>query len=48
MVYKEGRSMKAVFEDIGVDHNTIARTAVIAELSLAGPEVFKAIGLHIC
>ena len=34
--------MKAAFDAVGVDRNTIARTAVIAELSLAAPEVFKA------
>lgn len=36
--------MKAAFEEVGVDRNTIARTAVIAELSLAAPEAFKAVG----
>ena len=36
--------MKSAFEEVSVDRNTIARTAVIAELSLAAPEAFKALG----
>ena len=36
--------MKSAFEEVGVDRNTIARTAVIAELSLAAPEAFRALG----
>lgn len=43
-VFKQERSMKAAFEDVGVDHDTIGRTAVVAELNLAAPEVFKVIG----
>ncbi|KAL7400736.1 hypothetical protein ABVT39_016945 [Epinephelus coioides] len=42
--YNEGGSMKAAFEEVGVDRNMIARTAVIAELSLAAPEAFIAVG----
>nr|XP_033487572.1 coiled-coil domain-containing protein 106-like [Epinephelus lanceolatus] len=42
--YNEGGSMKAAFEEVSVDRNTIARTAVIAELSLAAPEAFIAVG----
>ena len=40
-VYREGSSMKAAFESIGVDRNTIARTAAIAELSLAKYSLFN-------
>ncbi|XP_056094953.1 uncharacterized protein LOC130073521 isoform X3 [Rhinichthys klamathensis goyatoka] len=36
-------SMKVAFERVGVDRNTISRTAAIAELSLAAPEVFHAL-----
>lgn len=36
-------SMKVAFDRIGVDRNTISRTAAIAELSLAAPEVFHAL-----
>uniref|UniRef100_A0A4W5LPJ9 Coiled-coil domain containing 106a n=1 Tax=Hucho hucho TaxID=62062 RepID=A0A4W5LPJ9_9TELE len=36
-------SMKVAFDRVGVDRNTISRTAAIAELSLAAPEVFHAL-----
>lgn len=36
--------MKAAFDAIGVDRNTIARTAIIAELHLAAPDVLKSMG----
>ena len=50
-VYSEGGSMKATFEEVGVDRNTIARTTDIAELSFQSSrpmerEIGKA--LHIC
>ncbi|KAK9532762.1 hypothetical protein VZT92_010131 [Zoarces viviparus] len=35
-------SMKVAFDRVGVDRNTISRTAAIAELSLAAPVVFHA------
>ncbi|KAM8828490.1 uncharacterized protein kiaa1958 isoform 2-T2 [Spinachia spinachia] len=35
-------SMKVAFDRVGVDRNTISRTAAIAELSLAAPAVFHA------
>lgn len=41
-IYNKRGSVKATFEEVGVDRNT--RTAVIAELSLAAPDAFKAIG----
>ncbi|XP_059189946.1 coiled-coil domain-containing protein 106-like [Centropristis striata] len=41
--YSEGGSMKTAFEEVGVDRNTIARTAVVAELCLAAPEAFSAL-----
>ncbi|XP_034402751.1 coiled-coil domain-containing protein 106 isoform X2 [Cyclopterus lumpus] len=36
-------SMKVAFDRVGVDRNTISRTASIAELSMAAPEVFHAL-----
>ncbi|XP_023117831.2 uncharacterized protein LOC111563135 [Amphiprion ocellaris] len=36
-------SMKVAFDRVGVDRNTISRTAAIAELSLAAPEVFHSL-----
>ena len=38
------RSMRAAFEEIGVDRNTVARTAIVAELSIAAPEAYDAVG----
>ena len=35
--------MKAAFDAVGVDRNTVARTAIVAELHLAAPEVFESI-----
>ncbi|XP_043091704.1 uncharacterized protein LOC122341994 [Puntigrus tetrazona] len=42
--FKKVKSMKAAFDAIGVDRNTIARTAIIAELHLAAPDVLKTMG----
>ncbi|KAF1377353.1 hypothetical protein PFLUV_G00199860 [Perca fluviatilis] len=39
--YRRNVSMKVAFDRVGVDRNTISRTASIAELSLAAPEVFQ-------
>ncbi|KAM3600118.1 uncharacterized protein V6R79_018083 [Siganus canaliculatus] len=39
--FRCGVSMKVAFDRVGVDRNTISRTAAIAELSLAAPEVFQ-------
>lgn len=36
--------MKAAFDLIGADRNTVSRTAPIVELSLAAPEVFETLG----
>ena len=41
--FKRSVSMKVAFDRVGVDRNTISRTAAIAELSLAAPEVFHAL-----
>lgn len=41
--YRKGMSMKSAFEKVGVDRNTVSRTAPIAELSIAAPEVFCSI-----
>lgn len=35
--------MKAAFEEVGVDRNTIWRTAPIAALSIVAPEVVRAV-----
>ncbi|XP_056288225.1 uncharacterized protein LOC130205103 isoform X2 [Pseudoliparis swirei] len=40
--FRSSVSMKVAFDRVGVDRNTISRTASIAELSLAAPEVFHA------
>ncbi|RXN38377.1 transposase-like protein [Labeo rohita] len=42
--FKKGKSMKAAFDAIGVDRNTIAQTAIVAELHLAAPDVLKFMG----
>ncbi|KAL7847871.1 hypothetical protein AOLI_G00225890 [Acnodon oligacanthus] len=41
--FRRSVSMKVAFDRVGVDRNTISRTAAIAELSLAAPEVFHAL-----
>ncbi|XP_029301144.1 uncharacterized protein kiaa1958 isoform X2 [Cottoperca gobio] len=41
--FRRSVSMKVAFDRVGVDRNTISRTASIAELSLAAPEVFNAL-----
>ncbi|XP_056466622.1 uncharacterized protein LOC130405521 isoform X5 [Gadus chalcogrammus] len=41
--FRRGKSMKAAFDAVGVDRNTVARTATVAELHLAAPEVFESI-----
>lgn len=41
--FRRSVSMKVAFDRVGVDRNTISRTAAIAELSLASPEVFHAL-----
>ncbi|XP_035463620.2 coiled-coil domain-containing protein 106 isoform X2 [Scophthalmus maximus] len=41
--FRRSVSMKVAFDRVGVDRNTISRTAAIAELSLAAPEVFQAL-----
>ncbi|XP_051269104.1 uncharacterized protein LOC127370780 isoform X1 [Dicentrarchus labrax] len=41
--FRRGVSMKVAFDRVGVDRNTISRTAAIAELSLGAPEVFHAL-----
>lgn len=42
--FNRGGSMKAAFDCIGADRNTVSRTAPIAELSLAGPDIFQNVG----
>ena len=42
--FKLGGSMKAAFEHVGADRNTVSRSAPIAELSIAAPEVFRSLG----
>lgn len=39
--FQEGHSMKYAFDSVGVDRCTIARTAPIAELKIAAPDVYK-------
>ncbi|KAL2095438.1 hypothetical protein ACEWY4_010157 [Coilia grayii] len=39
--FNKGGSMKKVFQKVGVDRNTISRTAPIAELAIAAPEAFR-------
>ncbi|XP_065146418.1 uncharacterized protein [Paramisgurnus dabryanus] len=41
--FRRSVSMKVAFDRVGVDRNTISRTAAIAELSLAAPEIFHAL-----
>ncbi|XP_037607701.1 uncharacterized protein LOC119477688 isoform X1 [Sebastes umbrosus] len=41
--FRRSVSMKVAFDRVGVDRNTISRTAAIAELSLSAPEVFHAL-----
>ncbi|KAJ8402067.1 hypothetical protein AAFF_G00373020 [Aldrovandia affinis] len=41
--FRRSVSMKVAFDRVGVDRNTISRTAAIAELSLAAPEVFHSL-----
>ncbi|KAK5851825.1 hypothetical protein PBY51_023348 [Eleginops maclovinus] len=41
--FRRSVSMKVAFDRVGVDRNTISRTASIAELSLAAPDVFHAL-----
>jgi hypothetical protein len=41
--FRRGKSKKAAFDAVGVDRNTVARTAIVAELHLAAPEVFESI-----
>ena len=40
-IFKKSGSMKKAFSKINVDRNTIARTAVIAELAITFPDTFK-------
>ncbi|KAG7471656.1 hypothetical protein JOB18_008157 [Solea senegalensis] len=42
--FNRGGSMKAAFDCIGADRNTVSRTAPIAELSIAAPDIFKKVG----
>ncbi|XP_056240187.1 coiled-coil domain-containing protein 106-like [Seriola aureovittata] len=42
--FNRGGSMKAAFETIGADRNTVSRTAPIAEISIAAPEIFRNVG----
>ncbi|KAL7383863.1 hypothetical protein ABVT39_019434 [Epinephelus coioides] len=42
--FNRGGSMKAAFDCIGADRNTVCRTAPIAELSIAAPDIFKNVG----
>ncbi|XP_062278329.1 uncharacterized protein LOC133983305 [Scomber scombrus] len=42
--FNRGGSMKAAFDCIGADRTTISRTAPIAELSIAAPDIFKNVG----
>ena len=39
-----GGSMKAAFDHVGTDRNTVSRSAPLAELSIAAPDVFKGLG----
>ncbi|KAL2095639.1 hypothetical protein ACEWY4_007787 [Coilia grayii] len=39
--FNKGGSMKKAFQKVGVDRNTISRTAPIAELAIAAPEAFR-------
>lgn len=41
--FRRSVSMKVAFDRVGVDRNTISRTAAIAELSLAAPEIFHSL-----
>ncbi|XP_068609066.1 coiled-coil domain-containing protein 106-like [Brachionichthys hirsutus] len=41
--FRRSVSMKVAFDRVGVDRNTISRTAAIAELSMAAPELFQAL-----
>ncbi|XP_048874682.1 uncharacterized protein KIAA1958 isoform X1 [Brienomyrus brachyistius] len=41
--FRRSVSMRVAFDRVGVDRNTISRTAAIAELSLAAPEVFHSL-----
>ena len=43
-VYQVVRSMKAAFEDLDLDREAVAKTSVIAELFIAAPEAYEAIG----
>ncbi|KAL7874744.1 hypothetical protein SRHO_G00057140 [Serrasalmus rhombeus] len=40
-IYMKGNTMAKSFQKYGVDRNTIAQTASIAELSLAAPETYR-------
>ncbi|KAL0149617.1 hypothetical protein M9458_055144 [Cirrhinus mrigala] len=42
--FKKGKSMKAAFDATGVDRNTIARTAILAELHIAARDVSEVHG----
>ncbi|XP_034142594.1 coiled-coil domain-containing protein 106-like [Esox lucius] len=42
--FKQGNSMRAAFDSVGLDRTTIARTAPVAELHLAAPDVLKGLG----
>ncbi|XP_066530914.1 coiled-coil domain-containing protein 106-like [Hoplias malabaricus] len=41
--FKKGSSMKAAIDSVGLDRATIVRTAVVAELKIAAPELFDSI-----
>lgn len=40
-IFNKSGSMKKAFAKLNVDRNTIARTAVIAELAITFPDTFK-------
>ncbi|XP_056233812.1 coiled-coil domain-containing protein 106-like [Seriola aureovittata] len=42
--FNRGVLMKAAFETVGADRNTVSRTAPIAEISIAAPEIFRNVG----
>ena len=43
LIFRKRGSMKKAFEKMNVDRNTIARTAVIAELAIVFPDTMKSL-----
>lgn len=42
-IYKKGGSMAKAFNTIGIDRNTVALTAPLAEIMIAAPEFYKSL-----